>query len=189
MKEVPHMCVRNGSTDDRESGSAAIVALRVLVVLFALCGLALQIGALVAGGAVSVDYIHADAMHWLYVIGFVLMVACFEAALAPLWRLLTLARRRDVFSGKAVRLVDGILGCAGAEGVLVILAMLSQAWLSPSLFLSKLLGLEMDLVRFAVVGGGLVALLLIAAFMLLMLVMRSLLRQAIEQRDELSAVI
>ena len=117
------------------------------------------------------------------------MVACFEAALVPLWRLLTLARRRDVFSGKAVRLVDGILGCAGVEGVLVVLAMLSQAWLSPSLFLSKLLGLETDLVRFAVVGGGLVALLLIAAFMLLMLVMRSLLRQAIEQRDELSAVI
>ena len=183
------MCVRNDSMGGPERGSAVIVALRVLVVLFALCGLALQIGALVAGGAVSVNYIHADAMHWLYVIGFVLMVACFEAALAPLWKLLTLARRRDVFSGKAVHLVDGILGCAGAEGILVVLAMLSQAWLSPSLFLSRLLGLEMDLVRFAVVGGGLVALLLIAAFMLLMLVMRSLLRQAIEQRDELAAVI
>lgn len=183
------MCARNDSMDDPERGSAVIVALRVLVVLFALCGLALQVGALVAGVVVPIDRIHADVAHWLYVIGFVLMVACFEAALVPLWRLLTLARRRDVFSGKAVRLVDGILGCAGVEGVLVVLAMLSQAWLSPSLFLSKLLGLETDLVRFAVVGGGLVALLLIAAFMLLMLVMRSLLRQAIEQRDELSAVI
>lgn len=134
------MCARNDSMDDPERGSAVIVALRVLVVLFALCGLALQVGALVAGVVVSIDCIHADVAHWLYVIGFVLMVACFEAALVPLWRLLTLARRRDVFSGKAVRLVDGILGCAGVEGVLVVLAMLSQAWLSPSCSCRSCLG-------------------------------------------------
>ena len=176
------MCARNDSVDDSDQGLAVIVALRVLVVLFALCGLALQVGALVAGVVVSIDCFHADVTHWLYAIGF-------EAALVPLWRLLTLVRHRDVFSGKAIHLVDGILGCAGTEGILVVLAMLSQAWLSPSLLLSRLLGLETDLVRFAVVGGGLVALLLIAAFMLLMLVMRSLLRQAIGQRDELSAVI
>lgn len=183
------MRVREGSTDGSELGSAVIVTLRVLVVLFALCGLGLQVGALAVAVGVSVDCVHADVTHWLYVIGFVLMVACFEAALVPLWRLLTLVRRRDVFSGKAVHLVDGILGCAGAEGILVALLMLSQAWMTPSVFLAKLFGLEMDLVRFVIVGGGLVALLLIAAFMLPMLVMRSLLVQAIEQRDELAAVI
>lgn len=183
------MRVQTSSADGSGPGSAVIVALRVLVALFALCGLGFQVGAVAVAAGVSVDYIHADVMHWLYVIGFVLMVACFEAALVPLWRLLTLARRRDVFSGKAVHLVDDILGCAGVEGILIVSLMLSQAWLSPSVFLSKLFGLEMDLVRFAIVGGGLVALLLIAAFMLLMLVMRSLLMQAIEQRDELSAVI
>ncbi len=31
-----------------------------------------------AGVVVSIDCIHADVAHWLYVIGFVLMVACFR---------------------------------------------------------------------------------------------------------------
>ena len=58
------MCARNDSMDDPERGSAVIVALRVLVVLFALCGLALQVGALVAGVVVSIDCIHAERRLW-----------------------------------------------------------------------------------------------------------------------------
>ena len=57
------MCARNDSMDDPERGSAVIVALRVLVVLFALCGLALQVGALVARGCGALalrDRIRAD---------------------------------------------------------------------------------------------------------------------------------
>ena len=71
----------------------------------------------------------------------------------------------------------------------MVLLMLSQIWMSPSMLLADVLGVERDLVRFAILGAGLVSLLLIAAFELLMLVMRSLLMQAIEQRDELAAVI
>ena len=71
----------------------------------------------------------------------------------------------------------------------MVLLMLSQIWMSSSMLLADVLGVERDLVRFAILGAGLVSLLLIAAFELLMLVMRSLLMQAIEQRDELAAVI
>ena len=166
-----------------------IGALRVLIILFAVCCLGLQIGLFVLAGGVAAAHPHADALHWLYVIDGALMVACFEIALIPLWRLLTLARRRDVFSGEAVHWTNGILACAGAEAVLVVLLMLSQIWMSPSMLLADVLGVERDLVRFAILGAGLVSLLLIAAFELLMLVMRSLLMQAIERRDELAAVI
>lgn len=166
-----------------------IGALRVLIVVFAVCCLGLQVGLFVVADDVATAYPHADASHWMYVIGGVLMVACFEIALIPLWRLLTLARRRDVFSGEAVRWTNGILACAGAEAVLVILLMLAQIWMSPSMLVVEALGVERDSVRFVILGACLVALLLIAAFELLMLVMRSLLMQAIEQRDELAAVI
>ena len=161
--------------------------MRVLIILFAVCCLGLQIGLFVVAGGVAAAHPHADALHWLYVIDGALMVACFEIALIPLGRVLTLARRRDVFSGEAVHWTNGILACAGA--VLVVLLMLSQIWMSPSMLLADVLGVERDLVRFAILGAGLVSLLLIAAFELLMLVMRSLLMQAIERRDELAAVI
>ena len=95
-----------------------IGALRVLIILFAVCCLGLQIGLFVVAGGVAAAHPHADALHWLYVIDGALMVACFEIALIPLWRLLTLARRRDVFSGEAVHWTNGILACAGAEAVL-----------------------------------------------------------------------
>ena len=79
-----------------------IGALRVLIILFAVCCLGLQIGLFVVACGVAAAHPHADALHWLYVIDGALMVACFEIALIPLWRLLTLARRRDVFSGETV---------------------------------------------------------------------------------------
>lgn len=77
-----------------------IGALRVLIILFAVCCLGLQIGLFVVAGGVAAAHPYADALHWLYVIDGALMVACFEIALIPLWRLLTLARRRDVFPAR-----------------------------------------------------------------------------------------
>ena len=124
-------------------------------------------------------------MHWLYAVAAVLIVACFEFALVPLWRLLTLVEKRDVFSGKAMRWVNHILVYAGIEGMLV----LGQIWLSPSRFLMAAMGVDGQMFPYVVLAVGVAALLLIAAFELLMVVMRSLLMQAIEQRDELAAVI
>ena len=51
------------------------------------------------------------------------------------------------------------------------------------------IGVDEQIFPYIVLAVGVATLLLIAAFELLMVVMRSLLMQAIEQRDELAAVI
>lgn len=78
---------------------------------------------------------------------------------------------------------------AGIEGVLVLAVMVGQIWLSPSRFLMAAVGVDWQMFPYVVLAVGAATLLLIAAFELLMVVMRSLLMQAIEQRDELAAVI
>ena len=40
---------------------------------------------------------------WVYAVAGILGVACVEEAMVPLWNLLTLVDRLDVFSGRAVR--------------------------------------------------------------------------------------
>ena len=164
--------------------SMVIGVLRVLIVIIAICCLGLQFSAIAASAGVASKYADADSMHWLYAVAAVLIVACFEFALVPLWRLLTL-----VFSGKAMRWVNHILVYAGIEGMLVLAVMVGQIWLSPSRFLMAAMGVDGQMFPYVVLAVGVAALLLIAAFELLMVVMRSLLMQAIEQRDELAAVI
>lgn len=169
--------------------SMVIGVLRVLIVIIAICCLGLQFSAIAASAGVASKYADADSMHWLYAVAAVLIVACFEFALVPLWRLLTLVEKRDVFSGKAMRWVNHILVYAGIEGMLVLAVMVGQIWLSPSRFLMAAMWVDGQMFPYVVLAVGVAALLLIAAFELLMVVMRSLLMQAIEQRDELAAVI
>ena len=95
--------------------SMVIGVLRVLIVIITICCLGLQFSAIAASAGVASKYADADSMHWLYAVAAVLIVACFEFALVPLWRLLTLVEKRDVFSGKAMRWVNHILVYAGIE--------------------------------------------------------------------------
>ncbi|MBW3092250.1 DUF2975 domain-containing protein [Bifidobacterium sp. 82T10] len=168
----------------------AIRALRVLIVLFGLiCVFGQYLVYSIAEDVVSV-YPETAPARWPYTIAGILGVACFEAALVPLWKLLDLVRRRDVFSGRALLWVNVIIGCAGVEGLLVLFVLLFGGFArfeycdptSGECFPAAVTMPAMGL-------GCLVALLLIAAFILLMLVMRSLLAAAIAQRDELEAVI
>lgn len=178
-----------GARDERHP--VAIAVLKGLVVLFELLCLTAQCVIVPLSGEVVAAYPETAPMRWLYVVLGILAVACFEVALVGLWRLLTMVRRRDVFSGKAMRPVNLIIGCAGAEGVLVFVVLLLSTVLEPPLiwdaaqsaFVPAATG--MPALSLALV----VALLLIVAFIMLMLVMRSLLAQAISQRDELAAVI
>ena len=163
--------------------SMVIGVLRVLIVIIAICCLGLQVSAIAASAVVASRYADADSMHWLYAVAAVLIVSCFEFALIPLWRLLTLV------SGKAMRWVNHILIYAGIEGILVLAVMIGQIWLSPSRFLMAAIGVDEQIFPYVVLAVGAATLLLIAAFELLMVVMRSLLMQAIEQRDELAVVI
>ncbi len=57
---------------------------------------------------------------WVYAVAGILGVACVEEAMVPLWNLLTLVDRLDVFSGRAVRWVDAIIACAAVEAALVL---------------------------------------------------------------------
>ena len=101
--------------------------------------------------------------------------------MVPLWNLLTLVDRLDVFSGRAVRWVDAIIACAAVEAALVLFVTL-YGGLAHAEYRDPASGAYVDVVL------GAVGLLLLAAFVLLMLVMRSLLA-AIAQHDELEAVI
>ena len=126
---------------------------------------------------------------WVYAVAGILGVACVEAAMVPLWNLLTLVDRLDVFSGRAVRWVDAIIACAAVEAALVLFVTL-YGGLAHAEYRDPASGAYVDVALGApgVVLLGAAGLLLLAAFVLLMLVMRSLLA-AIAQRDELEAVI
>lgn len=86
------------------------------------------IGASAAGQCamvvVSGDVVQANPefapSRWVYAVAGILGVACVEAAMVPLWNLLMLVDRLDVFSGRAVRWVDAIIACAAVEAALVL---------------------------------------------------------------------
>lgn len=86
------------------------------------------IGASAAGQCamvvVSGDVVQANPefapSRWVYAVAGILGVACVEEAMVPLWNLLTLVDRLDVFSGRAVRWVDAIIACAAVEAALVL---------------------------------------------------------------------
>lgn len=61
----------------------------------------------------------------------------------------------------------------GIEGVLVLAVMVGQIWLSPSRFLMAAVGVDWQMFPYVVLAVGAATLLLIAAFELLMVVMRS----------------
>lgn len=134
---------------------------------------------------VSGDIVQANPefapSRWVYAVAGILGVACVEAAMVPLWNLLTLVDRLDVFSGRAVRWVDAIIACAAVEAALVLFVTL-YGGLAHAEYRDPASGAYVD------VALGAAGLLLLAAFVLLMLVMRSLLA-AIAQHDELEAVI
>lgn len=132
------------------------------------------IGASAAGQCamvvVSGDVVQANPefapSRWVYAVAGILGVACVEAAMVPLWNLLTLVDRLDVFSGRAVRWVDAIIACAAVEAAPVLFVTL-YGGLAHAEYRDPASGAYVD------VALGAVGLLLLAAFVLLMLVMRS----------------
>lgn len=122
---------------------------------------------------VSGDVVQANPefapSRWVYAVAGILGVACVEAAMVPLWNLLTLVDRLDVFSDRAVRWVDAIIACAAVEAAPVLFVTL-YGGLAHAEYRDPASGAYVDVVL------GAVGLLLLAAFVLLMLVMRSLLK-------------
>lgn len=127
---------------------------------------------------------------WPYRVAGLLGILCVEIALAALFSLLAMVERRDVFSERAVHWVDLIIGCAVMEGVLAFGVLAVGLFWSPRA-VDPVTGVEFgaSLMMPAVALGLVAVAALAAAFVMLMLVMRSLLVQATAQRRELDAVI
>lgn len=128
---------------------------------------------------VSGDVVQANPefapSRWVYAVAGILGVACVEAAMVPLWNLLTLVDRLDVFSGRAVRWVDAIIACAAVEAAPVLFVTL-YGGLAHAEYRDRvpMWMLRWGLRAWSLLGAA--GLLLLAAFVLLMLVMRSLLK-------------
>lgn len=119
-----------------------------------------------------------DALSWVLAALALVFVACVEVAIVCLWRLLTFARSDAIFSTRAFRFVDVIVGCCVAAGVLIMVA---AAILAP---MPDVDGPPPGMILiFGLVGAG------CWGIGLLVVVMRGLLTRAIAWRDELEVVI
>ena len=105
------------------------------------------------------------------------LTLCVEAALIAIWALLSMVSRDAIFSRRAFRWVDIIIGSG------IVATLLVAGFAIPLIGI----GLRDDAPGIiAIVGGAVVAGL---AFVLLMIVMRGLLRNATAMRIELSEVV
>ncbi len=111
-----------------------------------------------------------------YSVAAILFIACGQVALLVVWRLLSMVGGGVIFTRRALRWVDVIIGCAAVATVLSA-------------------GVLIHMLRFVPGGGGPMGVYLVAcvvaglAFVLLMVVMRGLLESAIADRTELDEVI
>lgn len=159
--------------------SITILAIRALIVVTGIAALAAQFAILfpVAANALAQER-KSDTLDLpVAVILFTLALAG-EAILVALWSLLSMVRRGAIFSERAFRWVDVIIGAGVvATGVLAVVAVV----------LTINVALPDDAPGLILVSGGLVIGGL--AFVLLMLVMRGLLRSATSLQSELEEVV
>ena len=155
--------------------SAVVVTLRLLLaVAFA----ALLMAQLRALPAMYDDWVRdapdVASTGWPVLPAGLLVLACVEAVIVCTWRLLTLVERDQIFSARAFRFVDAVLGVVAAAA-LVLLALLVHLLVAVG---SAVLPV---VVLLALIGAAVVG--------LLMVVMRALLRQATALRTDLDAVV
>jgi len=155
----------------------ALLALRVLLVVIALGTLSIQIVLLPElVREVSVDAPEALRLAVPYAFAAGAAIVCVQIALVALWVLLAKVRRDAIFSPSAFRWVDVIIWAAAVATVITLGVAIWQFGVErlgpPGLVL---------MLGSAVIGG--------AAFVLLMIVMRGLLRQATALESELAEVV
>jgi len=152
-------------------GNIAVWALRIVI--------ALSLAGSIVTQAFIVPAIWRDLEHvelWariVFVTIIVLGIVCMQVFAVCVWQLLTLVRRGAVFSTSAFRYVDVI---AVAIGVASCLAFAMAVLLAPGGTAPGIVGL--------ICGASLV----LAGFVLLVVVMRRLLAQAVEREHEARAL-
>ncbi|WP_409048132.1 DUF2975 domain-containing protein [Microbacterium sp. HA-8] len=152
-------------------GKLLVLVLRVVIALSLAGSLVVQIGIV---PALWVDMAGIPLWARINVVTIVVLgVLSMQVFAICVWRLLTMVRRGSVFTPAAFRWVDVIIGTVAAAAAIVfwLAAILAPGGAAPGLV--------------AVIGGfGLV----LAGMALLVLVMRTLLRQAIEREAETRAL-
>lgn len=158
-------------------GKVTIIALRALLALIVLGGLATQFWLLPTwADQMAAAFPEVAWLYWPMLLVAWLLVVGVQVGLVAVWVLLGMVQRDRVFSTAAFRWVDVIIVAAVVDTLLVLgvflLFNLAIGANPPGLMLTEL----------ALVVAG-------AAFALLMLVMKGLLRRACEATAELSVVI
>lgn len=154
-----------------------IGVLKGLIVLLQCVGLGSQLWVLpVLSGEYAVQEPDHAYLRIPYLLVAVLIIVCFETALVAVWHLLSKAGRGRVFSDESFLWVDVIIWAALAATILTGVLLIHAS------FFARVgpMGLLLALLVFMVIE---------AAFILLLIVMRGLLVTATNQRDELEAVI
>ena len=149
-------------------GNVAVTALRVVIVLGIVGSLFVQV---VLGPLLAIDLEDAPAgVRWPVVVILLLGVVVAQVVMVCVWRLLTMVRRGTVFSPAAFRFVDIVIGA---------IAFGSALFFALGVVLAPGEDVAPGIVLLIGGGGGLVA-----GVALLVLVMRSLLVQAVARDAE-----
>lgn len=109
------------------------------------------------------------------IVGAVIFLALVEITLLCVWRLLSLVRAERIFSAAAFRFVDIILGALVAAGIVIAVSyavIIANRAVSLSLTLLAVLGIVVSV-----------------ALALLVVVLRGLLRKALELEQDMSEVV
>lgn len=154
-------------------GQLVILALRVLLILIALGALGGQI-VIILVIATQIAKSEVAYLAVPYSVLGIAAIACVEVALVALWVLLSMVRRGVIFNERAFRWVS-VISVAGLVAAVLVAALCVHA------------GEFDDAPGLILIGGGVA--IAGAAFALLMVVMRGLLRSATVLRRELDEVV
>ncbi len=156
----------------------AILALRILLVLVVIGLLFAQVVVIPIASLEFGEAFGSQAVGIFYTVTGIAFVACIEVALVAIWVLLSMVRRDAIFSGRAFRWVDVIIG-AGIAATAVAIANACHMYfvVEPRLDAPGLIVLA---------GTGVLG---AASFVALTVVMRGLLRSATALQGELAEVV
>ncbi|WP_413806339.1 DUF2975 domain-containing protein [Streptomyces sp. OE57] len=160
-----------------------IVALRAGIVAAIMAGLFGQIVVIPTTAADEVDRFPPYAPFATpYVTVAILGVACVQVALVAVWMLLAMVRRGAIFTPLAFRWVDTIIGSS-------VVATLLALGVTGHLALAQIPTPDDGMEVIGALGAAMVSVGVGAAFAMLMVIMRSLLRKATDLETEMAEVV
>lgn len=154
----------------------AVPPLRALIVVLLLLALGAEVAIAIVAGEVGHDAPSLVYLRIPYTIAAIVTIACGQTVLIATWPLLARVSDEAIFTASAFRWVNTII-VAGCVGTVISFAVAIHV-----MFVAQLGPITVPGMLFAVSAG-------IAAFTLLMVVMRGLLRSATNMYDELAEVI